>query len=84
MDAAGNPAGTAPDPVSEVAAATARPAPAAQPQASGPAYTTYDQNTGAFKDPAGGTGIFAAGANAPPALRIGWTSCLIQGRCSGF
>jgi len=37
------------------------PAPAPQPQASGPAYTTYDQNTGAFADPAGGTGIFAPG-----------------------
>jgi phospholipid/cholesterol/gamma-HCH transport system substrate-binding protein len=32
-----------------------------QPQASGPAYTTYDQTTGAFIDPAGGTGIFAPG-----------------------
>jgi phospholipid/cholesterol/gamma-HCH transport system substrate-binding protein len=37
------------------------PAPGPQPQASGPAYTTYDQNTGAFVDPAGGTGIFAPG-----------------------
>lgn len=26
------------------------------------AYTTYDQHTGAFTDPAGGTGIFAPGA----------------------
>jgi phospholipid/cholesterol/gamma-HCH transport system substrate-binding protein len=32
-----------------------------QPQASGTAYSTYDQTTGAFKDPAGGTGIFAPG-----------------------
>ena len=32
-----------------------------QPQASGPAYATYDQHTGAFVDPAGGTGIFAPG-----------------------
>ncbi|EUA23824.1 mCE-family protein mce4F [Mycobacterium xenopi 4042] len=31
------------------------------PQASGPAYTTYDQHSGAFTDPAGGTGIFAPG-----------------------
>jgi phospholipid/cholesterol/gamma-HCH transport system substrate-binding protein len=37
------------------------PAPGPQPQASGPAYTTYDQTTGAFADPAGGTGIFAPG-----------------------
>ncbi|GAB4979118.1 hypothetical protein MAHJHV60_39790 [Mycobacterium avium subsp. hominissuis] len=29
---------------------------------SGPAYATYDEKTGAFVDPAGGTGIFAAGA----------------------
>lgn len=33
------------------------------PQASGPAYTTYDQITGVFSDPAGGTGIFAPGIN---------------------
>ncbi|MFZ1177390.1 MAG: virulence factor Mce family protein [Mycobacterium sp.] len=39
------------------------PAQGPQPQASGPAYTTYDQNTGAFVDPAGGTGIFAPGVN---------------------
>jgi len=39
------------------------PPPGPQPQASGPAYTTYDQRTGAFVDPAGGTGIFAPGAN---------------------
>ncbi len=37
------------------------PAPGPQPQASGPAYATYDQRTGAFVDPAGGTGIFAPG-----------------------
>ncbi len=33
------------------------------PQASGPAYTVYDQNTGRFADPTGGTGIFAPGIN---------------------
>lgn len=37
------------------------PAPDPQPQASGPAYTIYDQLSGAFADPAGGTGIFAPG-----------------------
>lgn len=37
------------------------PAPGPQPQASGPAYTIYDQLSGAFVDPAGGTGIFAPG-----------------------
>src|ERR1700758_994096 len=39
------------------------PPPGPQPQASGSSYTTYDQRTGAFVDPAGGTGIFAPGAN---------------------
>jgi phospholipid/cholesterol/gamma-HCH transport system substrate-binding protein len=39
------------------------PPPGPQPQASGPAYTTYDPKTGAFTDPAGGTGIFAPGMN---------------------
>lgn len=37
------------------------PAPGPQPQASGPAYTIYDQLSGAFADPAGGPGIFAPG-----------------------
>lgn len=37
------------------------PAPGPQPQASVPAYTIYDQLSGAFADPAGGTGIFAPG-----------------------
>jgi len=37
------------------------PAPGPQPQAGGLAYTTYDQNTGAFVDPAGGAGTFAPG-----------------------
>lgn len=37
------------------------PAPGPQPQASGPAYTIYDQLSRAFADPAGGTGIFAPG-----------------------
>jgi phospholipid/cholesterol/gamma-HCH transport system substrate-binding protein len=32
------------------------------PQASAPAATTYDSKTGVFVDPAGGTGIYADGA----------------------
>jgi phospholipid/cholesterol/gamma-HCH transport system substrate-binding protein len=41
--------------------------PPAQPQAAGAAYGTYDQNTGVFVDPAGGTGVFAPGvANMRP------------------
>jgi phospholipid/cholesterol/gamma-HCH transport system substrate-binding protein len=39
------------------------PPPGPVPQASGSSYTTYDQKTGAFLDPAGGTGIFAPGIN---------------------
>jgi phospholipid/cholesterol/gamma-HCH transport system substrate-binding protein len=31
------------------------------PQASGAAYGTYDEHTGVFVDPAGGTGVFAPG-----------------------
>ena len=57
----------------------AGPAPAAQPQASGPAYTTYDQNTGAFKDPAGGTGIFAAGANGASSAE-NWVDLMLDPR----
>jgi phospholipid/cholesterol/gamma-HCH transport system substrate-binding protein len=44
------------------------PSPSApQPQASGTAYGTYDQNTGVFVDPAGGTGVYVPGvANMAP------------------
>jgi phospholipid/cholesterol/gamma-HCH transport system substrate-binding protein len=37
------------------------PPPGPVPQANGADYTTYDQSTGVFQDPAGGTGIFAPG-----------------------
>jgi phospholipid/cholesterol/gamma-HCH transport system substrate-binding protein len=37
------------------------PAAVSPPQASGATYGTYDQHTGVFVDPAGGTGVFAAG-----------------------
>ncbi|AMC75105.1 Mce family protein Mce4 [Mycobacterium tuberculosis] len=70
MDAARVPAGATPGaiPGDHSAAATtgrhrasARAGAWPQPQASGPAYTIYDQLSGAFADPAGGTGIFAPG-----------------------
>jgi phospholipid/cholesterol/gamma-HCH transport system substrate-binding protein len=35
--------------------------PSNPPQASGAAYGTYDQNSGVFVDPAGGTGVYAPG-----------------------
>ncbi|MBO0680948.1 MCE family protein [Mycolicibacterium sp. S2-37] len=38
------------------------PLPAEAPLASGPMMTTYDSKTGVFVDPAGGTGVFAPGA----------------------
>jgi phospholipid/cholesterol/gamma-HCH transport system substrate-binding protein len=37
------------------------PTEAVPPQASGPAAATYDSKNGVFVDPAGGTGVFAAG-----------------------
>ncbi|MFZ0907058.1 MAG: MCE family protein [Mycobacterium sp.] len=37
------------------------PPPGPVPQANGTAYSTYDQSTGVFQDPAGSTGIFAPG-----------------------
>jgi phospholipid/cholesterol/gamma-HCH transport system substrate-binding protein len=37
------------------------PPPGPAPQANGTAYTTYDDGTGEFQDPSGGTGIFAPG-----------------------
>ncbi|TFV54337.1 mammalian cell entry protein, partial [Mycobacterium sp. PS03-16] len=39
------------------------PLPAEAPLASGPMMTSYDSRTGAFADPAGGTGVFAPGAD---------------------
>ncbi|OSC42104.1 virulence factor Mce family protein [Mycobacterium decipiens] len=39
------------------------PAPGPEPQASGAAYSVYDQTTGVFQDPLGGTGIFAPGVS---------------------
>lgn len=55
------PATIPPPPPSEGTGPPPGPAPGPQPQASGPAYTIYDQLSGAFADPAGGTGIFAPG-----------------------
>lgn len=55
------PATIPPPPPPEGTGPPPRPAPGPQPQASGPAYTIYDQLSGAFADPAGGTGIFAPG-----------------------
>lgn len=52
---------------------------ASQPQASGPAYATYDDKTGAFKDPAGGTGIFAAGASGASSAE-NWVDLMLDPR----
>lgn len=55
------------------------PPPAGQPQASGPAYATYDEKTGAFVDPAGGTGIFAAGATGTSGAE-NWVDLMLDPR----
>ena len=55
------------------------PAPGPQPQASGTAYTTYDQQTGAFRDPAGGTGIFAPGASGASSAE-NWVDLMLDPR----
>ena len=55
------------------------PPPGPQPQASGPAYTTYDQRTGAFVDPAGGTGIFAPGASGASSAE-NWVDLMLDPR----
>ncbi|OMC56946.1 mammalian cell entry protein [Mycobacterium sp. IS-836] len=49
------------------------------PQASGPAYATYDQRTGAFVDPAGGTGIFAPGASGTSGAE-NWVDLMLDPR----
>jgi phospholipid/cholesterol/gamma-HCH transport system substrate-binding protein len=54
------------------------PAEAPQPQASGPAYATYDQN-GTFVDPAGGTGVYTPGsAKQSPAEN--WVDLMLDPR----
>lgn len=54
------------------------PAEAPQPQASGPAYATYDKN-GTFIDPAGGTGVYTPGsATQSPAEN--WVDLMLDPR----
>lgn len=55
------------------------PAPGSPPQSSGPAYTTYDEQTGAFRDPAGGTGIFATGTNGTSGAE-NWVDLMLDPR----
>ncbi|MBE1550013.1 phospholipid/cholesterol/gamma-HCH transport system substrate-binding protein [Mycobacterium sp. OAS707] len=57
------PPGPAPAPPPPPAPAELPPSAVSPPLASGTAYGTYDQHTGVFVDPAGGTGVFAAGAS---------------------
>jgi len=52
-----------------------------EPQAGGVGYTTYDPTTGAFKDPAGGTGIFASGI-AGASSAENWVDLMLSPRPS--
>ena len=56
------PPGPAPAPPPPPVPAELPPSVVNPPLASGAAYGTYDQHTGVFVDPAGGTGVFAPGA----------------------
>lgn len=65
--AASAPPPASPPPPAEPPPAELLPPAANPPQAAGAAYATYDQHTGVFVDPAGGTGVFAPGdANMRP------------------
>jgi len=55
------------------------PPPGPVPLASGPAYATYDQNNGAFVDPAGGTGIFAPGISGASSAE-NWVDLMLDPR----
>ncbi|MGB8387895.1 MAG: mammalian cell entry protein, partial [Mycobacterium sp.] len=44
-----------------------------------PAYTTYDQKTGAFVDPAGGTGIFGPGVSGASGAE-NWVDLMLDPR----
>jgi phospholipid/cholesterol/gamma-HCH transport system substrate-binding protein len=63
------------------AAPAGAPAPAdgSTPQASAPRYTTYDQNTGVFADPAGGTGVYAPGS-AHQSTAENWVDLMLDPR----
>ena len=51
----------------------------AQPQASGPAVTTYDPVNGKFVDPAGGVGVFAPGVSGAPNAE-NWADLMLDPR----
>jgi len=68
-----------PAPAGPLPAEAPPPAGAPIPQASGPALATYDQNTGKFVDPAGGTGVYAPGVtNLAPAEN--WVDLMLDPR----
>ncbi|HZQ32281.1 MAG TPA: MCE family protein [Mycobacterium sp.] len=73
------PPGPAPGPPPPPNPADLPPADVSPPQASGPAYGTYDKNTGVFIDPAGGTGVYApAAANMRP--QENWVDLMLDPR----
>lgn len=55
------------------------PSEATPPQASGPASTTYDSKTGVFVDPAGGTGVYAAGMDGVDTAET-WVDLMLDPR----
>lgn len=57
------------------------PSGAAPPQASGPAAATYDSKNGVFVDPAGGTGVFAAGMDKADTAET-WVDLMLDPRQS--
>jgi phospholipid/cholesterol/gamma-HCH transport system substrate-binding protein len=72
------PAPPAPDVPAPPAPDAPLPAEAPQPQASGPAYATYDQN-GTFVDPAGGTGVYTPGS-AKQSPAESWVDLMLDPR----
>jgi len=73
------PAEAPPPPPPELPPPGPLPAEAPIPQASGPAVATYDQNTGVFVDPAGGTGVYAPG-NDKLAPAENWVDLMMDPR----
>jgi phospholipid/cholesterol/gamma-HCH transport system substrate-binding protein len=73
------PPGPAPAPPPPPEPAALPPAAVSPPQAGGAAYGTYDQHTGVFVDPAGGTGVYApAAANMRP--QENWLDLMLDPR----
>ena len=74
------PYGQRPPPPALPAVGTSTPGPLPAEAAPAAPSAAYDEKSGAFLDPNGGIGVYAAGASHFTPPRTGWISCSIHGR----